>query len=377
MHTENLDQIIANYIANFERLNSKEHDENYKWRIANTFKERMDKALLASDEDFANKLHELKKSTHNFIDNAIRPFAGLVEYAKKEPQTVREMFQALFANTNDTILEKQEKIVAFIIKSQALRDKYFPNSYQFAESVHSVSAYLFLYDPDHSYMYKASNAKTFTDYIEFYDDWGTGTNIQLEVYYRMCDEVLRVIEENTDLLEIHKKRYKERFFMDEGDLHPDEKHHILLFDLIYCALPYELFTHITLEKRSAKAKKLYLERQAKLVDCKEQLVKATADYEALQGAKAEILALCQASTAVKHKKYGVGVIDRVENDFVYVTFERSEKTVQLGFQVVFGNGILQFLDEKTQEVVTRNVHFLQHEKGIETVFWYANWKMEE
>ena len=45
------------------------------------------------------------------------------------------------------------------------------------------------YDPEHYYLYKALQAKRFADCVEFYDNWGSGTQMDLQVYHRMCDEL--------------------------------------------------------------------------------------------------------------------------------------------------------------------------------------------
>ena len=57
-------------------------------------------------------------------------------------------------------------------RAEKLRLKKFPKYYSYKQTARSVSGYLFLYDPDNHYMYKAMQAKLFADCIEFYGDWG-------------------------------------------------------------------------------------------------------------------------------------------------------------------------------------------------------------
>lgn len=144
MNQNNLQQIFSHYTEKFEYINNPENNENYKWKVAKEFRYLMDQALAANTSEFPNALYKAKVSTCNIIDSYTQPFHGLVEFARKEPETVRKMFL----------------------------DLYTPGSYRFKQNSHSVSAYLFLYDPDHHYMYKATQALIMADCIGFYDEWG-------------------------------------------------------------------------------------------------------------------------------------------------------------------------------------------------------------
>lgn len=59
----------------------------------------MDEVLQIDDSAFAGKLREVKKITSNLVDSYTQLFYGLVKFAEKEPDTVRKMFQDLFAAT--------------------------------------------------------------------------------------------------------------------------------------------------------------------------------------------------------------------------------------------------------------------------------------
>ena len=187
MNNNHVQQIFAHYIDKFEYINNPTHQEYYKWQIAKRFRDEMDVALAAPTEEFPSKLYEVKKLTSNLIDSYTQPFHGLVKFAEQEPETVRNMFKMLFSDDGGDLENRQERVQAFLSQSHALRDKYYPDSYLYKEDMHSVTGYLFLYDPDHNYIYKATHARDFADCIEFYDDWGYGTDVKLAIYYRMCD----------------------------------------------------------------------------------------------------------------------------------------------------------------------------------------------
>ena len=104
MNKENLQQIFSHYLEKFEYINDKNsHYENYKWLICKKFRKLMDEALESESESFASALYKAKAVTANLIDSYTQPFAGLVEFAKYEPETVREMFLSLYSDDGGDI----------------------------------------------------------------------------------------------------------------------------------------------------------------------------------------------------------------------------------------------------------------------------------
>ena len=110
------------------------------------------------------------------------------------------------------------KIEDFFAQSNELLDKYFPASFLYKPNSRSVSALLFLNDLDHHYRYKAKQSRRFADCVEFDDDWGTGDNIRLDIYYRMCDELVDAIKDCPALMETDRSRYDSRWKLFRGSL---------------------------------------------------------------------------------------------------------------------------------------------------------------
>lgn len=186
----------------------------------------MKKALESPEEDFAKSLYEVKKCTYNIIDSYTTPFNGLVELSRKDPEIVRKMFIDLYQDDNGDLTIRMEKIADFFKRAEELLGKSeYSGSYLFKQNSHSVSSYLFLNDPDNHYMYKASHCQAFADCIEFYSDWGSGDNIKLDVYQRMCDEVLQEILNAPELLNTDRSRYDDRLKLLPGELHKDSNKH--------------------------------------------------------------------------------------------------------------------------------------------------------
>ena len=65
MNQKNLQVIFKKYIDHFERINSVENDENYKWEIAQKFQE-----FDVDAPDFADMLLRMLKISENLIDSS-------------------------------------------------------------------------------------------------------------------------------------------------------------------------------------------------------------------------------------------------------------------------------------------------------------------
>ena len=113
----------------------------------------MDKALKAENEEvFIYELDNIRKITHDFIDSGkTLPFAGLVKAADKEWETVQRMFRDLYKPDDGNLDIRQEKIESFLAQANHLKDK---NNLSdlYKSDFRSVTAYLFLYDPDYNYI---------------------------------------------------------------------------------------------------------------------------------------------------------------------------------------------------------------------------------
>jgi hypothetical protein len=353
MDKNNLQQVFEHYIENFAMVNDAEHEEYYKWQVCAEFHDLMDKAIVAPEQEFSAALYKAKVSTSNIIDSFTQPFYGLVKYAEEEPETVRRMFIELYAPDGGDLTVRMEKIAAFFDKSNELLEKYYPGSYLYRQNSHSVSSYLFLYDPDNHYMYKATECKTMADCIGFYDDWGTGDNIRLDVFYRMCDEILDGINHCPELLRTNESRYDGSLHMREGKLHPDKNKHLLLFDIIYCCQTYNLFGIIPFAKPNSKEKKLILEYRQKAAGLKAVFDDAKRNSEQIEEALDYFTGVLKPGETVRHKKYGEGIIESVNRNHLVVKFLSEPEEKQLDLPIVIANGIIKCdqpgFDEKSKE----------------------------
>lgn len=328
MNKKNLQQIFANYIDRFEELNDKAHDETFKWWAAAEFRKQMNTAFQLDGKAFADALKPIRKVVEVIIDGKMQPFGGLVAIANdndcKFADDVKQMFQNLFADDNGDLEKREQKIAAFLQRSEELQQKTkYAKYYSYKQTARSVAGYLFLYDPDHHYMYKATEAHRFADVVEFYGDWGSGNQIRLKEYYKMCDELVAEIENCPELKNTDKSRKAIENRYKPANLAEDKRHHILAYDIIYCNCTYDLDRNISFKKPSLQEKKLYDERMKKAQEKLKEYLQAEEKSQQLDEATRHYDSVLVPGTKVWHRVNGTGTIESRKNGNIVVQFENG------------------------------------------------------
>lgn len=358
MNKNNLLSIFKKYIDNFEVLNNEKNDETYKWEIAQEFQN-----FDLNAEDFAEMLLHMCKTAENLVDSSQQlPFYALVEFARKEPEMVSEMFRKLYADEHIGNDEKQRLIDEFIASSEELRKKYYPDSRLYTNNQRSVMMYLFLRYPNSNYGYKASQAKSFADCIEFYEDWGPMTDFRLDIYSRMCEQLIVEIKAIEALMETHRSRYENT----DRLLHPDENLHILALDIIYSSQAYNFYGDMSFAPINAQARKLHFERVAKAKELASAVEKAKADMALLIEAKEYVSSALTSGLVVKHRAFGEGTVEECSGTIVAVYFPKTGETKKLGLAVAIGNGLLTLPMEEMTQKIKGYIPVLNNETRIPT-----------
>ena len=370
MNDIHMQQIFKHYIDNFEILNGPKHYEYYKWQIVKNFRPAMDIALQNENDDFPVRLQEVEKITKNLIDNYTQPFLGLVLFAEQEPDTVKNMFKNLFANSAGTMEERQNAVSTFLRMCHELLDKYFPGSYLYKNDMHSVTTYLFLYDPDHNYIFKSSHALIFADCIEFYDDWGSGDSVKLDVYYRMCDQIAAAIKNSPEMLKTDASRFENGWGVDPQTFAPDIEKHILVFDLIYCCSTYELFSGISFKRPKTKEKQLLQEKKEKAIQLSEELKVAQENLQKLQEAIDYLNITFTVGANIIHKKYGFGTVVEKNDNTITATFENGQQK-KFGLVLSTANNIIYVQTYDYAEQLQKYREILKKETTIKNTVSYA------
>ena len=347
MNQKNLNQIFDAYIQHFAVLNDSHNNESYKWSAIVDFQKAFD--LSVSADGFAGMLKEAKDATENLIDSYTQPFHGLYELAKREPETVRAMLTALLEDDGGDLVARQDKIDTFLAECDHLVESYFPGSHLYKNDQRSAMAYLFLNDPDNHYLYKATEAKYLADCVGFYDDWGTMSNFKLDVFHRFCDELIEEIKATAALMATHQSRFVDA----RKPMHEDELLHVLVFDIIYCAHTYNLYSGLSFDKVTSADRKLYQERKAKAQELAAALRKVEDEIVLLDEARTYFGKAITSGAAVTHKMFGPVVVESIADGFVSLKIQKNGEIKKFGLLNCIAGGFVKINVPDFDEMLAR------------------------
>lgn len=354
MNKTRLYRIFTNYITKFESFNQpepKEPNKTFKWHIAYRFRNLMN----PDRPDFAQSICEAKRISGDLIDGGgVYPFFALTKCAKtgsdpdsvKALQELREIFRALFVDDGGDLFVRQKKIDKFIEDANALIVRCHSTSSIYMNDQRSAMAYLAMYDPDNHYLYKATEANSFASCIRFFDDWGSGANFRMDVYYRMCDALVQEIRNYEPLLKTHESRYTGKDGVPVPELHPDRNYHILAFDIIYGAPVnrYNFYDGIPFTMITPEVRILYQERVAKMQELTAALETEQNTMNLQTEAKAYFRSVLTPGTEVWSRSLGTGRIvtlqETTQYSFIKVKFEKADTEGAFLMMQSFANGQL-------------------------------------
>lgn len=346
MNSDHLQALFSNYISKFELINSPKNDESYKWAVTQIFQEQFN--LDTPDDQFPSMLEKVWKGTSNLIDNARQlPFYALVDYSRQELGSVREMFRSLYQPDNGDLTVRQQRIDAFLAKSEELRLKYSPNSWKYVNDQRSVMAYLFLHSPDENYLYKSTQAHEFADCVGFYNDWGSGSSFKLDVYYRMCNELVAEMQKSKPLMETNESRFKQH----KRDYYPDKSLHILAFDMIYSSQVYNFYGGISYTHPDTKEKKLYLEQIDRATVLQAACKEAEKNAEELAAIQSYLQGVLKVGMTIQHKAFGEGKVTSVDSSHIAIRFTTSGEEKHFIWMDSLSKGYLRLKDHKLDAYV--------------------------
>ena len=236
MNLENLNKLIDRYEDNLELIYNEEHDELFKMRAVQYFRN----VWYASENEklsFAKRFNLAKKGSYILIDNSRNsPSNGVVKLAEVAEKEVESLFfDVLLADDGGDIKVRQKNMDAFISGMEELRVKHFPRYWKYKQSRHSASCYLSFFAPDDNFIYHYTKVENFAKNIEYGIDIGSGGSFKLDAYYKMCEAVIEVLKQHESLLNKQKK------LLEEDEYYKDEALHLLVFNLIWCATSYNFY----------------------------------------------------------------------------------------------------------------------------------------
>lgn len=374
MNRIHFDQIIDNYAARFVELNTGDNNEVYKWEIAAEFRPMMDAALAADDTDFPAKLAAVVLLTEQTIDNGAElAFHALADYARSEPQAVRNALHQLLTPDGGDLEARTQCFTEFLNFCESMRSKYYPDSWRYRASIRLPMMITGFYDPDHYYMYKASQAQAYADCVEFYDDWGSGAKMDLRIYHRMCDELIEIIKLHPKVKMIRdtRKNYAKK------PLHPDTELHILAFDVIFCSTVYNLFEGIHYSVRNAEEKRIHLEKMNEARNARANHAEALDRMARLDYAEAFFAEKLSVGSAVTHKRFGVGTITGLSGKVIEAQFSGLDHPSTLVWRDCVKTGLLSFKTSENAAEYDELVTLLRQAEVIRKNAAIAEKKLEQ
>ena len=202
---ENILKIIANYKADFTRV---DREERYKWIAVKHYKENWN----IGSTNFSNMLSVAFEKHVNLLGSSYYyPLKVLVEFAKQEPETVRSLFENLYNETlplNERISSFQQGFDPFV-KRQREQYSSWKQSFQ---DLHAISVYLAFEYPDSYYIFKSSIYRKLAAYVGYAPKYDKKE--QYANYADLCDLIREIAIEDEQLTEMSRKRLSPDCFTD-------------------------------------------------------------------------------------------------------------------------------------------------------------------
>ena len=195
-------------------------DEKFKWQAIKGFQDYWDIEAV----DFCTMLKNSLDKTFNLLASShYFPKKMIIEFAQKEPETVRQMFIELFDESKDLY----DRMVSFKTKSKELVSKYWkPNNNAF-QTENTLTTYLWLRYPDKYYIYKFEEAKSLSNELKTSYVFKAGDyKNNIENFMGLYDEICFEISKDEELKQIVQSKLEE-------DCYEDPRYKTLAIDFGY------------------------------------------------------------------------------------------------------------------------------------------------
>ena len=224
-HLINIQKIsffIKEYKAQFDDIHLQ---EIYKWKAFKHFQDHWN----TNSSNFALMLEQSLDKTKNLLAAGnYWPRKMLIANSKVSEKKVHELFYSLV----DEEIDLSSRILDFKNSMESLNSVNFPDKKQVYQDHRAILVYLSLIYPERYYLYKFKMFEKFVNIIDYVYKPTRGIIENIAQYLNMCDIIRNVIEEDQELLKLHKGRIDE-------DCYYDKNYNLLTQDFIY-AVTYHL-----------------------------------------------------------------------------------------------------------------------------------------
>lgn len=184
-------------------------DERYKWIAIKHFQEHWNPFA----EDFPNMLKFSLSKTKNLLARINHyPARMIVNFARAEPETVRNMFRNLF----DPEREIYDRISEFKELSGSLLEKYADSGKQHYQNENAISTYLWLQHPESYYIYKFNEGMTVAQALESGQKFVKGDYANnVRNFYALYDEMREIVATDRELTSLYRGYLSDAFYPDK------------------------------------------------------------------------------------------------------------------------------------------------------------------
>jgi len=336
MNRDKTNEIIDFYIDKFDKTAGREHDELYKWRSAWQCSQNWN----PDADDFCTMFQSCFKDSTPLLSSSFWwPDNGIVmlcDERNNHQEAVRDAFRTLTSDTGDDLNLRGENVFTFINRINSLLEGR-SNGKGYLQNTRSALSYLGLIDPKRDFLYKPDAAGNFADSVEFTENFSSGQAFRIDLYYKMCDELIDIIRTRPDLLEIVQRelqRQAEAFDMPHlAEI--DTDCHILAYDIMYTAQAYDYYMDHPFVHRT-KASRTKQEKEEQKQEIENEISYIRDQISLLTDQLAQMKEDDMSGISVTHKKFGEGRIIGRDGDKVTVEFPSGKKVLSLSFLTAKG-----------------------------------------
>lgn len=314
MNTENLNGILAQYIQHCKARAAAE--EGTVWRTVDCFGVNWD----LDDSDFPVMFGDAMQQAKLALDNpALQPVGGLQNLMLRdtEVELVRECFRWLFKEDDGDISKRRGRAELFADQINGRFRRVFPRMTKYTMNAANAVFFLNLWEPQDNYFYNAAEAKAWAEYFDYEADFGGGAALDLPRYYTMCNDLLAELENNQELIALHKAYTAQEL----GGI--DDGLHMLVYDILHTAYTEQFYprgyARTATTKERAKAAKEKADRAQiciRIGECEQELQEMLASPVGLPD-----LTGCK----ITHKMFGAGTVQPAEGQFMVIDFDGTLK----------------------------------------------------
>ncbi len=227
--SENIRMVIEAYKKDFETVNKQ---ERYKWEAIGWYQRHWN----IEAEDFAEMLTTAFSKSSNLLTSGMYyPYRMITEYARANPEEVRRIFKVL----HDEAFPLEHRYQIFrnscksrtdqILKEQPERTK----ALQHYQDLRAIMVYLTFQYPEKYYLFKSTMFSDFAERVGYAEEKPKQKSAvwKVESFNRMCNIILAKVQEDTELVSMHRNRLDDTCYKDEAM-------HLLAMDIVFYGANY-------------------------------------------------------------------------------------------------------------------------------------------